>query len=238
MNDFIAGGCSGIAQTIIGHPFDTAKVNIQNNISLKTLNNKDLFRGIKYPLLSNALINSVVFSGYQSNKKRIEKLSKSNNNDTMIMNKPLLNFISGGIAGLYVAPLIYFFDYGKTLSQMGKKVSLKDYHKLLTREIKPHGLKTTFGREFLAFGVYFSTYDYMRDEYNTELSPLVAGGISGLLNWTTTYNLDVIRNRQIYHKLNFNQAYNMGNLWKGFSFCALRALIVNSLGFYVYELCK
>lgn len=238
MNDFIAGGCSGIAQTIIGHPFDTAKVNIQNNISLKTLNNKDLFRGIKYPLLSNALINSVVFSGYQSNKKRIEKLSKSNNNDTMIMNKPLLNFISGGIAGLYVAPLIYIFDYGKTLTQMGKNISLKDYYKLLTREIKPYGLKTTFGREFLAFGVYFSTYDYMRDEYNTELSPLVAGGISGLLNWTTTYNLDVIRNRQIYHKLDFKQAYNMGNLWKGFSFCALRALIVNSLGFYVYELCK
>lgn len=259
MNDFIAGGCSGIAQTIIGHPFDTAKVNIQNNISLKTLNTKDLFRGIKYPLLSNALINSVVFSGYQKNKKVLRSLIKENAKEQLeckviykkqhystyieypkIINNinPIINFFSGGIAGLYVAPLIYFFDYGKTLSQMGKNVSLKDYHKLLTREIKPHGLKTTFGREFLAFGVYFSTYDYMRDEYNTELSPLVAGGISGLLNWTTTYNLDVIRNRQIYHKLNFNQAYNMGNLWKGFSFCALRALIVNSLGFYVYELCK
>ena len=30
----------------------------------------------------------------------------------------------------------------------------------------------------------------------------------------------------------------MGNLWKGYSACLIRAFIVNSSSFYVYELCK
>lgn len=234
MSDFFAGACSGIAQTIIGHPFDTAKVNIQNNISLKTLNLKDSFRGIKYPLLSNALINSIVFSGYQNNKKFIQTIFERNNPNEP--NNNIVNFFSGSIAGLYVAPIIYFFDYGKTFSQMGKQIGINDYIKLIKREKYPYGLKTTFGREFLAFGVYFSTYDYMREEL--ELSPLIAGGLSGLANWTTTYNLDVIRNRQIYQSIDFIKAMKQGKLWKGFTFCAFRALIVNSVGFYVYELCK
>jgi solute carrier family 25 carnitine/acylcarnitine transporter 20/29 len=240
MSDFFAGACSGISQTIIGHPFDTAKVNIQNNISLKTLKLKDSFRGIKYPLLSNALINSIVFSGYQNNKEIVKSIFERNNsnelNEPNKQNNNIVNFLSGGIAGLYVAPIIYFFDYGKTFSQMGKQIGINDYIKLIKREKYPYGLKTTFGREFLAFSVYFSSYDYMREEMN--LSPLIAGGLSGLANWTTTYNLDVIRNRQIYQSINFIDAMKQGKLWKGFTFCALRALIVNSVGFYVYELCK
>jgi len=31
MSDFFAGWCVGIAEVIIGHPFDTAKVLLQNN---------------------------------------------------------------------------------------------------------------------------------------------------------------------------------------------------------------
>jgi hypothetical protein len=73
----------------------------------------------------------------------------------------------------------------------------------------------------------------MREEM--ELSPLIAGGLA---NRTTTYNLDVIRNRQIYQQLYFMEAMKHGKLWEGFTFCAFRALIVNSVGFYVYELCN
>lgn len=30
-------------------------------------------------------------------------------------------------------------------------------------------------------------------------------------------------------------AFKMGNLWKGYLPCALRAIIVNSYGFYIYQ---
>ena len=35
--DFFAGLCSGISQTLIGHPLDTIKTNKQNNIKLKVI---------------------------------------------------------------------------------------------------------------------------------------------------------------------------------------------------------
>ena len=40
MKELIAGALSGIAQTFIGHPFDTIKVNIQNKLPIKHLNCK------------------------------------------------------------------------------------------------------------------------------------------------------------------------------------------------------
>ena len=68
-------------------------------------------------------------------------------------------------------------------------------------------------------------------------NPLISGGIAGLCNWTATYPLDVIRNREIAQNINFREAMKMGGLWKGYSFCALRAVKVNAIGFFVYEKC-
>ena len=67
---------------------------------------------------------------------------------------------------------------------------------------------------------------------------LIAGGMAGLTNWTFTYPLDVIRNREIALNINFKEAYKMGNLFKGYGFCATRAILVNSAGFYVFEFFK
>ena len=37
MNEYITGGISGICQTMVGHPFDTYKVMMQNNkLTLET----------------------------------------------------------------------------------------------------------------------------------------------------------------------------------------------------------
>ena len=70
-------------------------------------------------------------------------------------------------------------------------------------------------------------------KYN--IHPFFAGGLAGLANWTASYPIDVIRSRQIASNCTVKQAYDMGNLWKGFGLCALRAILVNSVGFYVYD---
>ena len=59
-----------------------------------------------------------------------------------------------------------------------------------------------------------------------------------LVNWTLTYPIDVIRNRQMAQNIPYKKAIEQGNLWKGFSTCATRAIIVNSSSFYVYEFLK
>ena len=79
---------------------------------------------------------------------------------------------------------------------------------------------------------YFGSYNYLKDQ---GFNPLISGGLAGLLNWTTTYPIDVIRSRQIAQQISIKQAIKMGNLWKGYSVCALRAVIVNAANFWVYE---
>ena len=81
------------------------------------------------------------------------------------------------------------------------------------------------------FGIYFSTYNYLR---NKEINILTSGGIAGLTNWTLTYPIDVIRNRVYAQKINMRDAYSQGNMWKGYSLCASRAVIVNAVGYWVY----
>ena len=79
----------------------------------------------------------------------------------------------------------------------------------------------------------------MHVHLNTYFNPLLAGGIAGLLSWTFTYPVDVVKSRiQSGKSINYHEAIRKKNLWKGYSFCAGRAIVVNSLGFYIYDLCK
>ena len=94
----------------------------------------------------------------------------------------------------------------------------------------------TFNREVLAMGSYFSSYYYFKDE--KKCSILLSGGLAGLINWTLTYPLDVIRSRQIAQNISVKEAFNQKKLWGGYSACAFRAIIVNASSFYIYEIMK
>ena len=83
-------------------------------------------------------------------------------------------------------------------------------------------------REIIAFSSYFAVFENAKQN---GIHPFFAGGLAGLANWTASYPIDVIRSRQIASNCTVKQAYDMGNLWKGFSLCALRAILVNSVDF-------
>jgi solute carrier family 25 carnitine/acylcarnitine transporter 20/29 len=212
MNEFLLGGLSGVGQVIIGYPFDTIKVLHQNSKSITSLKPSQYFRGITYPIISSCFSNSIVFGVYYNSKQY------TNN-----------NFLSGLISGLSISPIVYFFDIYKIKRQMNMKISSNDF-------FTSKGLTACLLREMFAFGIYFSSYDYLHKEYN--VNSFISGGIAGVLNWSFTYPLDVIRTRQIVNNCNFFQAYKIDNIWKGYNICILRALLVNSCGFYIYEICK
>lgn len=235
METFLSGSISGIAQTTVGYPFDTLKVRLQNNTTFHNTTFRSLFRGIYFPLVSNTIVNAVLFSSQESIQKFINYKNKgscyncTHKKDTNNTNNTIIpNFFSGFISGALISPIVYFFDIGKTLKQMNKQITLSNF---ITRR----GYVSVLLRESIAYGTYFSVYKKLRDE---KISPFVSGGISGLCNWTITYPLDVLRNRQIVNNITWSEAYNMGHLWRGYSICALRAVLVNSVGFYVYEECK
>ena len=71
--EFVAGLGSGIAQTIIGHPLDTIKVNQQNNIKI----NKNFYRGIRYPLICNSILVGMQFDLYYRYNSFIDSIITS-----------------------------------------------------------------------------------------------------------------------------------------------------------------
>ena len=58
MHDFLSGLISGTIQTIIGHPLDTLKTWNQNKLQYinPRLTYRNLYKGIKIPLLQNPLV--------------------------------------------------------------------------------------------------------------------------------------------------------------------------------------
>ena len=50
--------------------------------------------------------------------------------------------------------------------------------------------------------------------------------------------MDVIRSRQLAEDKTMVESFKDGKLWRGFGICAVRAVLVNSVGFYVYDYMK
>jgi len=131
-------------------------------------------------------------------------------------------YISGAIAGIAIAPIDYAFDIGKIRRQTLTRVPLH-----------LNGATLRCLRTIIAQSVYFGVYF----DLTQTLGPLVAGAAAGLANWTITYPLDIVSTRQIAGNLLIREAMG-GGLWKGYLPCAIRAILVNSATFYVYEKLK
>ena len=102
--NFISGVFSGFTQTLIGFPFDTAKVLQQNGKSPFLKNPLHYYRGIQYPITSVMLVQGINFSV-------TKKVYTYTNN----------YYFSGIIGGTIVSPFIYFFDFLKIKRQMNIK---------------------------------------------------------------------------------------------------------------------
>ncbi len=209
MSDIISAFAVGISETIIGHPFNTAKVLIQNKKPWFGLPIKHYYRGVKYPLVSGTFFSMMVFP--------IKERSYPYTNSY---------FLSGILAGALVTPGMFFIDTFTIKRQTNQPVSLSMFKGC-------KGFQSTIIREMVALSTYFGTYHWMRDEkkYNS----FISGGVAGLINWTISYPLDVIRSRQIAQRITIKEAFKMGNFWKGFSIAATRSVIVNAVSFTVFE---
>lgn len=206
MESLIAGVFSGLAQTMIGYPLDTLKVWKQNNSSFHP-SVRNLYKGIKYPLIQNPIICG---SGFYTN----DYLMKKTNNI----------YISSALAGFVNSIILAPLDYYKIRRQQQLNTNFfhcyKNYSIVASREI-PANL------------VYFSSYNFLKKH---DVSTELAGGCAGISSWVCTYPMDTLKTRmQTNVNLSLVNAFKMGNLFQGLTFCIIRAFIVNALGFRVYE---
>lgn len=233
MTEFLAGCASGCLQSLIGHPLDTLKVIKQTSLPVKNsekfksftpnknLISLNLYRGVSYPTMMNMITAGLIFD----TNSRLYKRTQS-------------HYSSGLITGTCIAPIMYFFDTGKIYHQTyynkknnSTKKQLFPYRQFL----KGNGLGATFGRESLANCLYMGVYFDLAEK----TSPLIAGGTAGLASWCISYPIDVIKTRQMNDSsLTFIEAAKQGYLWRGFSVCAIRAILVNAAGFWAYNYVK
>jgi len=130
------------------------------------------------------------------------------------------------MSGIIVSPIVYTFDVGKIKQQTKQILQLRDFY-------KTKGLFSTTLKESLAISLYFGSYNFCKDQYY--MDSFFAGGIAGVVNWTFTYPIDVIRSRQIAQNISLMDAYRQKNLWNGFTVCIMRAMIVNASIFMMLQ---
>lgn len=209
MNEFFAGCANGFIQSLVGHPIDTLKVLQQTKQPLHR-NFLHYYKGISYPMSFNFLCTGTTFNIH----------AKYN---TLLG----CHYKSGFLTGLTISPIVYYFDMGKIHYQLNPTNKI-DFSKCRIT----NGMGATLGREALATSVYMGVYFNNYEEYGA----LVAGGAAGLLSWTISYPLDVIKTRQMNNsKINIIESIAIGNLWRGYYACAFRAIVVNAIGFWVYD---
>ena len=64
---------AGVAQMFVGHPMDTIKTRIQNNMPWKNLSMRGYYRGYQAPFIMSLGFNGIIFPSheyfYKKNKK-------------------------------------------------------------------------------------------------------------------------------------------------------------------------
>ena len=212
-NTFMTAGLSSSIGIVISHPIDTIKT--LNQVSIKQTSNRiniKLFNGLIYPLKSNFILNGTVFYLHE-----------------YFYNIIYNHYISGLITGILSSPINNYYELYKINSQCLK------YNKSIL--LNPfNGIMATICRDSIGNSLYFGSYYTLNDYTN---SNFISGGLAGLISWTPTYWIDTIKTRiQNNTKLTYKNAFNEGNLMKGFRYCAIRSFIYNAIVFHTYELFK
>jgi solute carrier family 25 carnitine/acylcarnitine transporter 20/29 len=215
--DYINGSFIGVGQVFVGHPFDTMKVYVQKNNTIKNYKIINSFNGIKYPIMLSMFSNTGLFGIYSS-------FNQNGYSD----------FTSGFMSGLIMSIIMNPFEFWKVQAQTNKHQYNINKNKSFIDKIKLSysGMIYMTPRESLGNGIYFYTYFNLR----TYLEPFISGGIAGTTSWIFTYAIDTMKTRkQINPTWTFKECYNMGPLYKGLSYCLLRAFLANGTSFVIYD---
>lgn len=209
MKSFICAFISGIIHVVVGHPFDTIKTLQQSRTSVLQLTN--LYRGLSFPLIQYAIVNSATFG--------------TKHTLTQKYNKYISYTYCGVISTIICAPL----DKYKIMRQY------KNHYDLSLKNIvySYKDLPIVALRKVPFTFVYFATYD--RGRYNS-LPSYMSGGLAGALATMTIYPIDTVKTRiQGGECSTIKQSLLKGGLFRGLPISLARTVLVNAVNFSSYE---
>ncbi|VEU23633.1 DEKNAAC104918 [Brettanomyces naardenensis] len=217
--DIFAGTVGGIAQVLVGQPFDTTKVRIQSappgtyssavDVVRKLLQLEGplaFYKGTLTPLIGIGAVVSVQF-GVNEYMKRF--FNKRNNGDKMTMQQ---FFISGSVSGLansFLASPIEHIRIRLQTQTVGPKVFtgpidvIQKLYKQGGIRLIYRGLGATLLRESIGAGSYFLTFEALvqrdMDKYHKPRKEVESwknclyGGLAGYAMWLSIYPVDVLK---------------------------------------------
>jgi len=223
LKEFLAGGCSGVAQILVGHPFDTIKVRLQTDKSgttalqmvQNTVKNEGflaVYKGMLTPLVGIAFVNSVLFAAY-GNTMRLVK-SDPNAKPTLVQ----LYFV-GGVAGVANAFVLSPIELVKTRLQVQRNAGSAGAYKgafdcakqILLKEGLFRGifsgLSPTIVREGIGNAGFFGSYEVAKRVAASKLTKSgrvedvpalylpACGACGGLSFWLSSFPVDVVKSR-------------------------------------------
>jgi solute carrier family 25 carnitine/acylcarnitine transporter 20/29 len=233
-NDFMFGLIGGIVGTLVSHPPDTIKTRLQTGIS-KNFKNAllmgNLYRGLSAPLLGIGFEKLIVFGFYGECKK-------------LGFSDGISGLIGGFASTLVVVPV----DRIKILMQ-NKETITKN---IFTFRSLYKGFGITLFRETPGFGIYFTTYNKLTNNFNKEknlLKSFLFGSISGFTSWIFIYPSDLIKTKYQAIKNNSDtkvinvikeiyKNYGYRGFYNGFKYAIMRAIPLHGGVFLGYEFSK
>lgn len=234
LKNFQFGIISGLNAILVSHPIDTIKTNIQESRKIK-YNFSNLYRGLSAPLIGVGLEKTVVFGVFETTKPYT-------NSDV----------ISGGLSGMLASFIVTPFERVKILFQTNQ-TNMDLLKKNFNPKFMFQGLGATFYRETPGFAIYFSVYNYLKENVkrNKQISlweSFCYGAISGSVSWVFIYpqdriktHIQAISSRNISFVQGFKEILSKGGysgLYKGFHFALMRAIPLHATAFATMEFCK
>lgn len=276
--EFVAGGFGGTAGVITGYPLDTLRILQQQSGKsgsafsilrrvVTTEGPSALYRGMAAPFASVTFQNAIAFQTYAI-------LSRVFDSNIVADDPPSYRAVAlggigtGAMQSLLLSPVELIKIRLQLQQQTNERTSRSSIQKGPVDVAKfifgtegwrgmYRGVTITVLRDAPAHGVYFWTYEYMREQLHpgcrkngqeTFGTMLLAGGLAGVASWIGSYPLDVIKTRiqsqslplrysgivDCFTRIVREEGYNV--LWRGLGTAVTRAFIVNGTIFTAYEI--
>ena len=207
MEDFkkiIPGFTMGIVRAAISHPFEMMK--LKSQINYQGLFYKNLFKGIHYSIITNALERGIQFGLYEKFKL----------NDNNLNSSAKASIISTSLTLPYNIILLR-----NVIMKSSMQIPKNIFYKSAFLE---------YSRNLSGSILFLSSYNYLKEK---ELPILYRAPLSSCLVWTLTYPLDSYKNILLSNQN--KEIINIQRLYKGIQYPLIRSIPSSIIGFYVYE---
>mmetsp|Transcript_141426 Transcript_141426/g.257051 ORF Transcript_141426/g.257051 Transcript_141426/m.257051 type:complete len:280 (-) Transcript_141426:130-969(-) len=272
LDAFSCGGAAGSLAVLVSQPFDVLRIRMQTtsrqlvscwsrssssgvlSCALAVLQNegtRGLYRGVASPVVMAGTRNACILFGYDSSLKILGKTNLSS------------HALAGIAGGLLAVPVTTSSELVKVRAQVRPAVSpglAATEFKILREICKQDGLRgftcganLTLARDCIYRGIYFPLYESLVRAWmgtSTGKRPahvsLIAGGLAGMVPWTITYPIDVLKTHwQSGKRYGANTMMGMlrcglqveGPQWfcRGLAPTLLRACVMNATAWTTYE---